>query len=173
MNECASKVSGRHFAGSGPISPSRELLLLLLQFRGVTTTRTTSVPWCYKNSYYFSSVVLQQRELLQFRGVTTARTTSVPWCHKNSYYFSSVVLQQLVLLQFRGVTTTRTTSVTWCYKTRTTSVPWCYNNFQFFTVLLDLTVESFFLQPILRYHCMERFINIIKYTQTIDLHFNY
>ena len=30
MNECASKAWGRHFAGSGPISPSRELLLLLL-----------------------------------------------------------------------------------------------------------------------------------------------
>ena len=30
---CASKALGRHFAGSGPISPSRELLLLLLLSR--------------------------------------------------------------------------------------------------------------------------------------------
>ena len=41
VNECASKASGRHFAGSGPISPSRELLLLQM------LASIDTHPWVY------------------------------------------------------------------------------------------------------------------------------
>ena len=86
VNECASKASGLHFAGSGPISPSRELLLLLLLPRYPIHMYTFFHHDIKKHTYRF---LRELRLAIEFCRIPLPTPNRFPFLELTVCYYSS------------------------------------------------------------------------------------